>query len=205
MKQYKRHIFKKFYFLSLLAFGLPIMLFGCRSGDGNGNGGENGSPGTKADRPEMPRNFTATASGTARGQITLNWDTEPGVSYDLFHSRVAGAGVQGTGVMRISNVTPPYEHTGLMDGTTYYYYLTANNSSGASAPTAEMSATTLPAPMPLAPPETPGSFTATPGNGKVTLNWTALPNVTYTLYYSTDSGFSLANGRPPPPPAPTPL
>ena len=141
--------------------------------------------------PETPGSFTATASGTTRGQITLNWDTEPGVSYDLFHSRVRGMGIEGMGVMRISNVTPPYEHTGLMDGTTYYYYLTANNSSGASAPTAEMSASTLPAPMPLAPPETPGSFTATPGSGKVTLNWMALPNLTYTLYHSTRAGIDV--------------
>ena len=187
MKQYKRHIFKKFYFLSLLAFGLPIMLFGCRSGDGNGNGGENGSPGTKADRPEVPRNFTATASGTARGQITLNWTREDGVSYTLFHSRASGFSLaNGT---ELPNVNPPYAHQGLMDGTTYYYRLTANNSAGASEPTAEVSARTL------SPPETPRNFTAVPSSRKVTLNWTVLPNVTYTLYYSTDSGFSLANGR----------
>ena len=140
--------------------------------------------------PATPQNFTATLSPTP-GQIILNWTREEGVSYTLFHSISAGMGIDGMNVMEILNVTPPYTHQGLMDGTKYYYRLTAMNSWGASAPTPEMAETTLP---PLAPPAKPRDFTAVALNRQVTLAWIQQPSVTYYLFYSTASDIDAETG-----------
>lgn len=44
-------------------------------------------------------------------QFNIYWDTSPGVTKET-----------GT---KIANVTSPYDHTGLTNGTTYYYVVTA--------------------------------------------------------------------------------
>ena len=165
---------------SFLLLLIATMSLTCKSEDEN-----EGTP------PDTPQNLTAEPS---RGQITLNWTREDSVSYELFHSRAAGAGVQGTNVMKIVNIAPPYDHTGLTDGTTYYYYLTANNSFGASIPTAEVSETTLPPPASPSPPETPQNFTAVAGSRQVTLNWSPQPNVTYYLFHSIRAGLDVRSG-----------
>ena len=165
----KLYIFSFSYLMLIAAF------LNCR-------GGDEGNP------PATPQNFTAMAPVDLRGQITLSWNREDGVSYNLFHSRVAGMGVEGMNVMRISDITPPYTHTGLMDDTMYYYHLTAVNSWGTSAPTAEMPAATLPSP---GPPETPQNFTARASSRKVTLTWESQPDVDYYLFYSIRPGIDV--------------
>ena len=116
----KRYIFTLF----CLLIWSPAAILNCRGGGGT--------------PPATPQNFTARASS---GQVTLSWDEQEGSTFNLFHSRAAGMGVEGKNLMKIVNITPPYDHTGLTDGTTYYYLLTAVNSAGASAPTDEVSAT----------------------------------------------------------------
>ena len=94
-------------------------------------------PKDEAAPPAVPQGFKAVASFP--GQVTLNWVVQEGVSYDLFHSRDAGFELEsGT---KVSPVTSPHIHKGLMAGATYYYRLTAVNSWGASEPTGEISAT----------------------------------------------------------------
>ena len=137
--------------------------------------------------PETPQNFTAMASD---GQITLSWTAEEGLTYNLFHSTTPGIDVGDMNVMQISGVTSPYNHTGLTNDVAYYYRLTANNSAGASEPTAEVSAT----PAPNAPPAPPQNFTATAFDRQVTLSWNTEPDVIYELYHSTETGFALENG-----------
>ena len=161
----------KQYGLSFLFFWLFVVL-NCKGNDGDG------APSV----PETPQNFMAIPSD---GQVTLSWTQLPGVTYDLFFSTNAGFGLaNGT---EISAVTPPYVHEGLTNDTVYYYLLTANNSSGTSAPTAEVSAT------PGAP-ATPQNFDAMPSDGQVTLTWIQIPGVTYNLFYSTSAEFGLENG-----------
>ena len=94
------------------------------------------SAGTPAlELPPTPQNFRALASSR---QVTLRWEKQPGVTYDLFHSRTAGINVGSGTAAKFSGVTPPHIHKNLTNGTTYYYRLTANNRSVASAPTAEL-------------------------------------------------------------------
>ena len=158
-----------------------LITLGC-AGNKNGNGDKNGG-GAPGSPPETPQNFTAMASD---GQVTLSWNTEPDVIYELYHSTETGFTLENG--MKISPVTSPYVHMGLTNETTYYYLLRANNSAGASEPTAEVSAT------PGAPPETPRGFMAMASDGQITLSWTAKEGLTYELYHSTTSGFELENG-----------
>ena len=139
--------------------------------------------------PEKPGTPTTMAS---EGQITLTWNSQPGVSYHLFHSTSAGVDVAvGTNVMRVSNVTSPYVHEELMNGTTYYYRLMATNSWGESPPTDEVSATT---PAPGTPPAKPGTPTTMASAGQITLTWTPQSGVTYDLYHSTSAGIDPEGG-----------
>ena len=86
----------------------------------------------------MPQGFTAEASNQ---QVTLTWIPEENATYNLFYSRAPGVNVGSADTMKISDVSPPYPHTGLTNGTTYYYLLMAVNSAGESEPTVEISAT----------------------------------------------------------------
>ena len=164
-----------------LALALAAPFLSCRSG-GGGDGDGNQGPGV----PSVPQNFKAENPSDSDGPITLTWDpvAGEGVTYDLFFSETREFTLEdGT---KIPDVTSPYIHENLMDGTTYYYRLTAANASGTSEPTAEISAIT--------PPATPQNFMATALNQQVTLTWDVLSGLTYDLYYSTTQGFTLASG-----------
>ena len=140
--------------------------------------------------PAPPQNFVAEASD---GQVRLTWDSQEGLTYDLFHS--TSAGFELTSGMKLSPVTSPYTHDGLTADTTYYYRLTANNAAGASEPTNEVSARTPATPL-ATPPATPQNFMATASaaisNTRVTLNWDPQRGVTsYDLFYATAAGIDV--------------
>ncbi len=87
--------------------------------------------------PSTPPNVTATAGD---GQITISWDTVTGAtSYNIYWSTSTGVTISTS--TKISNVTSPYTHTGLTNGTTYYYVVTAENSYGESDESDEVDAT----------------------------------------------------------------
>jgi len=70
----------------------------------------------------------------------------------------------------------------LTNGTPYYYVVTAVGAGGESAYSAEATATPL---ATLTPPP-PGGVTTTPGNGQVTIAWSAVTGATsYNVYRST--------------------
>ena len=176
----------KQYCYILLLFLLFAVCLNCRSKGANLNGDNgNGNKGQIA-LPATPENFTATASSK---QVTLTWAMQAYVSYTLFHSTSAGFSLEsGTDVPKVRS---PHSHTGLMDGTTYYYRLTAMNSLATSEPTEEISATT---PEPHRPPAMPENFKAKASGGQITLSWDEQPDITYTLFHSRVSGFSLESG-----------
>jgi hypothetical protein len=90
-----------------------------------------------AGAPGRPTNVAA-APHNAR--VTLSWDVVNGAErYNLYWATSAGV-TQATG-SRLSDVTSPFDHTGLANGTTYFYVVTAENASGESGASAEVSAT----------------------------------------------------------------
>jgi hypothetical protein len=73
----------------------------------------------------------------------------------------------------------------LANGTTYEFRVRATNVSGDSTPSNVVSARPMP-PLPAA----PSGLTATPGDGQVTLRWTAspTPNVWYWIEFRASGG-----------------
>jgi fibronectin type 3 domain-containing protein len=109
---------------------------------------------------------------------SISWSAATGAStYNVYRGTTSGGESLDT-----SGVTGTFfEDSGLGDGTTYYYEITAVNSSGESARSTEVSVTTLPA--------TPATFTATPGDSQVALQWSASPSATaYRVYRDTVGG-----------------
>lgn len=85
-----------------------------------------------------PEVFMAVAGD---GLVTLTWIESPGAeSYNLYFGEAAGVTISaGT---QLEDVSSPYVHTGLNNGTTYYYVVTAvNGRLGESIESDEASAT----------------------------------------------------------------
>ncbi|MEH1058324.1 fibronectin type III domain-containing protein [Micromonospora sp. CPCC 206171] len=124
--------------------------------------------------PQAPSGLDA-APGD--GKVTLSWTSSPtaGSWYQVYLRNVsAGQSWQKltAPVTTCCTMTAGY----LTNGDTYEFKLTAINGSGESNPTAVVRAKPLP-PVPAA----PSALTANPGDGKVTLGWTASP--TTGVYY----------------------
>jgi hypothetical protein len=90
--------------------------------------------------PSAPTSVSTTAivSATAAdGQVTISWDSVlDATSYNIYWATNPGVTLD-TGT-KISNVTSPYTHTGLANGTTYYYVVTAENTYGESIESSEV-------------------------------------------------------------------
>ncbi len=141
--------------------------------------------------PAAPTGVSATG-GTK--QATISWSAVTGAtSYNLYWSTTTGVTtVNGT---KISGITSPAVHTGLTDGTTYFYIVTAANSTGESAASVQVAATTLAATPPTTIPATPSSVTATGGDNQVALSWPAVTGAaSYNVYWSTTSGVTTTTG-----------
>src|SRR5271157_2075967 len=88
--------------------------------------------------PTAPTNLTATAASSS--QINLSWTASTGAaSYNVLNSTTSG-GPYSTVANGVT--TNSYSNTGLAASATYYYVVQAVNSAGASAYSAEASATT---------------------------------------------------------------
>jgi predicted phage tail protein len=88
--------------------------------------------------PAAPTGVTATGGVN---QVSVSWAAVSGAtSYNLYWSRKSGV-TTATGT-KITGATSPYVQTGLTDSTAYYYIVTAVNSSGESASSAQVTATT---------------------------------------------------------------
>lgn len=138
--------------------------------------------------PAIPTGISATGGDS---QITVGWDTVSGAtSYNIYYG--TSPGVTKTTGTKVSSTASPKIITGLLNGTTYYVVVTAVNAVGESAVSAERSATPSAAVQPPAPPK---GASATPGDTKVTVTWTAVDGATsYNVYYATSPGVKKTTG-----------
>lgn len=136
------------------------------------------TPSSSAQIPAAPTNPTAIAGNQ---QVALSWSASAGAtSYNIYRGTASGNEIQvANGVSATS-----YTDTNLTNGAQYFYEVTAANGAGESSKSAEISATPQ-----AAVPAAPIGLTATPGAGKVTLNWTASAGAaTYNIYRGPSSG-----------------
>jgi fibronectin type 3 domain-containing protein len=131
--------------------------------------------------PSTPINLTAVPGN---GQIVLSWTASTGGAtlYQVFRSATAG-GPYTTPLA--SPVSAGYTDATVVNGTTYYYVVSASNGACASINSAEVFA----APV-CVPPSVPTGLAGTPGDGKVTLSWTASTGgpASYTVSRGTTTG-----------------
>ncbi|MET8040121.1 fibronectin type III domain-containing protein [Micromonospora sp. NPDC005215] len=123
--------------------------------------------------PQAPTNLSASAGD---GKVTLRWSASstPNVSYWI-ESRAKGGSWSR---LPVSIGCCSDTMNLLFNGTTYEFRIRATNLSGDSAPTNVASARPMP-PFPQA----PTNLSASAGDGKVTLRWSAssTPNVSYWI------------------------
>jgi fibronectin type 3 domain-containing protein len=133
-----------------------------------------------------PTGVVLTSPGA--NQLTISWQPVPrATSYNLYWSTASGVTIaNGT---KIANASSPYTHSGLTPNNTYYYLVTAVGSSGESAASSQVSATSQ------AVPATPGGVFVIGGSNQATVSWSTVSGATsYNLYWSTLSGVTKANG-----------
>ncbi len=126
-----------------------------------------------------PGNFTASAVATS-GQATLTWTpATSATSYTIRYGTTSGV-YSGTAI----NQTSPATITGLTNNTPYYFLVYANDSTGSTPATYEVTATPLGTP----------TLSGIGDSGKVTLTYGSVAGATlYNIYRSTTSastGFS---------------
>ena len=116
--------------------------------------------------PTAPQSANATAGNA---QATVSWDAPA----DDGGSPIVGftatcASTSGAASASASDIASPIVVSGLTNGATYTCSVTATNAIGESAASAPSNAV-----VPRTVPGAPTSVVATPGNGKVTVSWTA--------------------------------
>lgn len=166
----------RFFALPLVLLVLGIALNGCGGGT---------SPTLLPSAPVAPTNVAAIPGDS---MATVSWSASLGAtSYNIYYDTNPGV-TKSTGI-KITNATSPYDIAALTNGTPYYFVVTAVNSFGESKESAEVTATPIPIPA------KPTGASATPGDGQVTVTWTAVANATsYNIYYSTTSPVTKTSG-----------
>lgn len=121
--------------LAMVFVASVSFLTGCESDSSpTGSGGDNPLPGAPANITVQPGD----------GFNTISWTEQAGLTYNLYFR--AGPGVT-TANAKIDNVSSPFVHSGLNNGTLYSYIVTAVNSVG------EGEASSVALGTPQAPPE----------------------------------------------------
>lgn len=129
--------------------------------------------------PSVPTGLNATPGC---GLVALSWSAASGAaSYNIYRSTSTGGPYTKLNPSPITATT--YSDTSGACGTTYYYEVTAVLNGVESANSSPVSA------APLCVPAPPAGLTATPGNARVGLSWTASSGATsYNIKRSTTSG-----------------
>ena len=127
------------------------------------------TPVTPVTAPGAPGGLTATAGDS---QVSLTWKAPasdggaPITSYDVYEG--TSQNISGEPVASPAGTSVTVKN--LADGTTYYFKVTAVNKVGQGPASGAASATPAAA---VTKPGAPTGLTATAGNGRVTLSWTA--------------------------------
>jgi fibronectin type 3 domain-containing protein len=136
--------------------------------------------------PNVPQGLSATGGV---GQVTLTWSAVTGATGYSIYSWATGfpSLASATKIPVSGGTTTTYTQTGLAAGSQYYYEITATNAAGESSQSSPSIAATLALPL------TPSQFTATNGNGQVSLSWTG-PSSNLNIYWSTSPGVTTTSG-----------
>ena len=118
-------------------------------------------------------------------QLSVTWHAADGATtYTVYRSTSTTSTSFVAIAAHVSALS--FVDSGLANGTRYYYRLRAFAPAGTSDLSSIMSAV----PVESAPATAPGSLTATPGNTRVALAWSAVPGATsYRVYRSTTGEF----------------
>ena len=132
--------------------------------------------------PAAPATITVTPGDA---QVDLSWSAvDSASSYTVLRSTTSNSGFTSI-ASGLSETT--YTDAGIANNTTYYYVVTASGDGGTSALSSVTSAT------PAGAPAAPTSLNATPGNARVTLEWSTVPNATsYNVLRSTTPGTNFS-------------
>lgn len=123
----------------------------------------------------IPAAPTSVVPVAGDANVALSWATvSTAATYKIYRSLASGTGsgsggVVGTLIGTVSSTT--FTDSNLDNGTTYYYVVVASNAAGDSVGSSQVAATPEP-PLPSA----PTNLVGTPGNGSVTIAWTAGAN-----------------------------
>jgi fibronectin type 3 domain-containing protein len=130
--------------------------------------------------PAAPGGLSASPSNA---QVSLSWSPSAwAASYNVYRGTASGA--ESSTAIASGILTSTYTDTTTTNGTDYYYVVAAVNTAGASGYSNEASATpsaSLPA--------SPTGLSGSPGDGQVSLTWTAVAGAaSYNVYQSTAGG-----------------
>ncbi|HEY6788444.1 MAG TPA: malectin domain-containing carbohydrate-binding protein, partial [Trebonia sp.] len=132
-----------------------------------------------------PTNLTVTPGAAG---ATLHWTASTSgspTSYSIYRG-TATDGEATTPVGTVSGTTTTFTDTGLTNGKTYFYNVAANNSTGVSPDSNEVSVS--PGPATTVPPA-PTGLTANPTNDEIDLTWNPSAGATsYSIYRGTAPG-----------------
>jgi fibronectin type 3 domain-containing protein len=167
--------------------GSSMAYVGFTAGDGSLTSVQNIANWTFTSAPPTPQTPAVPSGFTASGGITqavLNWTASTGAtSYTISYGTTNG-GPYPTVLTGISGTSTTI--TGLTNGTPYYFVISAVNASGASANSAQVTATPSSAPSI---PATPTGLAPTAGANQVALSWNTSSGATsYTISYGTTNG-----------------
>ena len=127
----------------------------------------------------LPSIGSVAVSPSVGGALVLSWSAVTGASnYSIKYSTTSGQALSGTSGCSTSGTTCTV--TGLTGGTSYYLTLVASNAVGSGASTSSAESVAIPIAAP--------SFTLTPGNSKITPNFSAAGAASFDLSYGTSTG-----------------
>ncbi len=137
--------------------------------------------------PAPPFNIVATPGDA---QVTVSWAPAPGADYyNVYWAQSAGVTTNST---KVPKITGPFVHDNLVNGTKYFYIVTAQNASGESKPSTEVSAVPAGQQQQINVPAAPLNLKAQAGDSQVMLSWDQVTGAdSYNVYWDTQPNVTI--------------